>query len=166
MFNHTEQARTQLWVRVWVFFLQLKGCGLHKHIYNLMGGFSNPPAYGPAEHLITVCYSPPVLQKLNERRSALNKSNMVEKYKEKWRKVMDHTFMSSEESGGEDIIVVKPLRWRAEKVTNFFHHLDDKITTSKSPQARRQRKARIISTAESDRPQPAKDEFPAWSLID
>ena len=75
--------------------------------------------------------------------------------------------MSSEESGdegGDDIIIVKPLSWRADKVTRFFHQLDEKSATIKTPQARCQRKSRVIGSHSSDRPQPELDKFPAWSL--
>lgn len=75
-------------------------------------------------------------------------------------------FMSSEESGEDDVMIVKPLQWRAEKVARFFHQLDEKSNANKTPQAKRQRKARVISDETSDRPQPATDAFPAWSFAE
>jgi hypothetical protein len=106
---------------------------------------------------------------MQERRSTLNKSTVDEKAKEKWKRIMESEFMSSEESAddedGEDIIIVKPLCWRADKVTRFFHQLDAKSVANKTPQARRQRKSRVISSYSSDRPQPESDKFPAWSIV-
>ena len=50
-------------------------------------------------------------------------------------------FMSSEESDdeSEDIIVVKPLVWRSERVTRFLQQLDEKCKDTKTTQAKRQR---------------------------
>lgn len=95
---------------------------------------------------------------------------MEEKTKEKWKKVMESEFISSEESAndeeGDDIIIIKPLLWRADKVSRFFHQLDEKSLANKTPQARRQRKCRVISSDPSDRPQPEANKFPAWSLTE
>lgn len=105
-----------------------------------------------------------ILQKLKERQSTLNKSALVPNDKEKWNKVLTKDFISSEESGEEDdVIVVKPLMWRAEKVTRFFQKLDDLSTSKKTSQAKRQCKARIISNEYSERVQP-EDEYPVWSF--
>lgn len=105
-----------------------------------------------------------------ERQSALKKSSLDQKTKEKWSKVTVADFMSSEESAsgedGEDVIMVKQLPWRAEKVDNFFYQLDQKSKENKTPQARRQRKARIISDQSSDRHRPDQEEkFPSWSFV-
>ena len=92
---------------------------------------------------------------------------MNEKDKEKWKKVVTAEFISSEESGDEDnVIIVKPLLWRAEKVTRFFYKLDDLSSTNKTPQAKRQRKTRIVSTDYSERKQSdnTKDNYPQWAL--
>ena len=50
------------------------------------------------------------------------RSNLPEQHKEKWRKVLVADMMSSEESDDADdgTIIVKPLPWRSEKVTDFF----------------------------------------------
>ena len=72
-------------------------------------------------------------------------------------------FMSSEESGEDDTMIVKPLQWRSRRVYKFFHQLDEKISDSKTAQAKRQRKTRVISNEVSDRPQPEMG-FPEWSF--
>ena len=66
------------------------------------------------------------------------------------------SFMSSEESEEEDVIEVRPLLWRSDRVTTFLHSLDDKARDKKSPQARRQMKSRQEG-APSSRPQPTHD---------
>ena len=66
---------------------------------------------------------------------------MVEKDKEKWRKVMRPDMMTSEEnmSENEDLMIV-PLTWCSKMVTIFFRKLDEKSMEKKSSQAKRQRK--------------------------
>ena len=86
-------------------------------------------------------------QKLQERRSTLTKSAMLQKEKEKWGKVLVPEMMSSEESDVEnDDIIVKPIRWRTERIHTFLHGLDSKVNTAKSKQSKRQRKQRIESS--------------------
>ena len=61
--------------------------------------------------------------------------------KDKWVKCLVSDLISSEESDEEnDSIVVKPLPWRAQKVTEFFKKLDVLIDEEKTSQAKRQRK--------------------------
>ena len=67
------------------------------------------------------------------------------------------SFMSSEESESEDVIEVHPLPWRSDRVTTFFHALDEKAREKKSPQARRQMKARREGSS-SSRPKPANED--------
>ncbi len=63
--------------------------------------------------------------------------------KKKWLSVLDVSKMSSEESGDEHELYVKPLVWRATNVTDFFIDLDSTFMKNKSVQARRQTKQRI-----------------------
>ena len=57
-----------------------------------------------------------------------------------WKTVLVQNFMSSEESADEDddvdgkrhILVVKPLPWRAPKVSRFFKRLDRRAEKTKS----------------------------------
>ena len=66
---------------------------------------------------------------------------MVEKDKEKWRKVMRPDMMTSEESMSEnEELMIVPLTWRSKMVTTFFRKLDEKSMEKKSSQAKRQRK--------------------------
>lgn len=113
--------------------------------------------------IILKCYVPDILaaylfllsQKLQERQAIFNKLSYDERDREKWRKVFHVNFMSSEESDSneEEVIVVRPLSWRSNRVTTFLHSLDDKGREEKSPQARRQMKTRDSSS----RPQPTSD---------
>ena len=60
-------------------------------------------------------------------------------------KVLTPDFQSSEESGDDDtIIAVRPLPWRSDRVSMKFNELDKKTDASKTPQARRQKRRRII----------------------
>lgn len=95
----------------------------------------------------------------------LKKSNMSEKGKEKWMKVLSPDFQSSEESdeNDQDIILVKSLPWRAERVENLFKQLDEKIE-GKSAQAKRQRRRRVFGVDISTRPQPS--DGPKWAMVD
>ena len=61
-----------------------------------------------------------------------------------WKTVLVRNFMSSEESAEEDddvgggkrhVLVVKPLPWRAPKVSRFFKRLDKRAEKTKSKQA-------------------------------
>ena len=90
---------------------------------------------------------------------------MQQKEKEKWAKVLVPEMMSSEESDDEndDLITVKPINWRAERVTAFLHRLDSKVETAKSSQAKRQRKRRVVSSESSVRTRPAHT-LPDWAV--
>ena len=58
--------------------------------------------------------------------------------KDKWVKCLVSDLISSEESDKEnDSIVVKPLPWQAQKVTNFFKKLDVPIDEEKTSKAKR-----------------------------
>ena len=91
---------------------------------------------------------------------------MSPKEKKKLKKVLVAEAMSSEESDdeNEEVITVKPLPWRAEKVSSFFHCLDNKMKQSKSTQAKRQRKQRIEGSNYSLRLQPVGTSIPEWAF--
>ena len=72
--------------------------------------------------------------------------------------------ISSEESDENDSIIVRPLPWRAPKVTDFFKKLDVLIDEDKTSQAKRQRKDRVMSSTESSRPIPASG-IPKWACV-
>lgn len=95
----------------------------------------------------------------------MNKSTLSEKAKEKWGKVLVAEVISSEESDNEneDAVFVKPLPWRTAIVDNFFAQLDEKGIESKSTQAKRQRKKRVVSTSVSTRQPPPG--LPKWAVI-
>lgn len=84
---------------------------------------------------------------------------MPQKDSDKWGKVLVAETMSSEEEN-EEVITVKPLPWRAEKVTSFFHRLDSKVKQSKSTQAKRQRKQRVEGSDYSLRSRPVGSSIP------
>lgn len=75
------------------------------------------------------------------------------------------SMMSSEESGVEDdeeILYIHPLPWRSRKVDAFFAALDQGTKESKSPQALRQMKKRVIGNS-SKREIPVGMNFPKWA---
>ena len=73
--------------------------------------------------------------------------------------------MSSDESDtedGEEILVVHPLPWLSEAVVQFKTTLDQEITSTKKPQARRQMKKRVLGNP-STRAIP--DGVPRWAKL-
>lgn len=101
-------------------------------------------------------------QKLQERQSSFKKKSYEVKAREKWSKVLTSTFISSEESGEEDEIIVKSLPWRAPRVDAFFRSLDESSKNGKSPQSRRQMKNRVFGQ-HSTRPKPSG--IPSWASV-
>lgn len=97
----------------------------------------------------------------------MKKSTVPDKEKDKWAKVLIADVMSSEErdSDNEEILLIKPLPWRADKVTQFFQQLDEKIEQSKKAQAKRQRKRRVLSNALSTCSKPI-TALPVWSVVE
>lgn len=104
-----------------------------------------------------------MLQKLHERLSSFKKRSYQQKDRDKWSQVLITEFMSSEESGEENDIIVKPLSWRAPRVDSFFRSLDEDAKDGKSPQSVRQMKSRIIGDV-SLRPRPRSDKVPSWAI--
>ena len=74
------------------------------------------------------------------------KLSYAEKDREKWQKVFSVHFMSSEENDGDHAIKVHLLPWRSNRVSSFFHSLDEKSKDEKSPQAKWQMKGRCSGT--------------------
>ena len=84
----------------------------------------------------------------------LKNTRLSEEQKAKWLKVMQNEYMSSEESGDDDTIVVHPIGWRSEYVNKMFQRIDAYCSSKKSSQARRQTKKRVTGSI-SSRPKPA-----------
>ncbi len=104
------------------------------------------------------------LQKRKEREATILKnSKLNEDQKKKWNTVITNDFMSSEESGEDDTIVVHPLPWRSEYCTKMFRKIDAYCDNHKSPQAKRQKKPRAFGDV-SSRPQPKMEEYPSWAF--
>lgn len=81
---------------------------------------------------------------------------------EQWKSVLKIEIISSDESEKEDdeeILVVHPLPWLSDTVSQFKTRLDQEIVNSKTPQAKRQMKRRVIGTS-STRNKP--DNLPSW----
>lgn len=102
------------------------------------------------------------LQKLESRKAMLLKTAALkDAQRDLWKKVVIKEFMSSEESGEEEIgngekrqvLQIKPLRWRAPKVDRFFKQLDNKACKVKSKQSKQQTLPRVIG-GRSTRPKP------------
>lgn len=103
-----------------------------------------------------------VLQKLEERSTTFKRTpDVPSREREKLTKVLIPEFMSSEESCGsdDDKIAVKPLTWRSSKVSEFFSVLSETAHKSKTKQAQRQTKQRIIGDV-STRPKPLDSSIP------
>lgn len=105
-------------------------------------------------------------QKLEERKSLFKKSNMPDKEKEKWLKIFVPDMVSSEESDSNDgdIIIVKPLGWRSERINQMFKKIDDQIESRKTTQARRQKRKRVLGSNFSSRKQPS--HLPKWAVTE
>ena len=103
------------------------------------------------------------LQKKREKEAAILKiSNFTEEQRTKWLTVAKREYISSEESGDDDGIVVHPLPWRNDHVSKMFTKIDDYIKNKKSAQAKRQMKVRRLG-APSKRAPPAN--APDWAVI-
>ena len=80
------------------------------------------------------------LQKRKEREAAIRR---------KWLTIITNYYMSSEDSGDDDSITVRPLPWRSNYVNVMFSKIDVYCSHKKSPQARRQMKGRNIGSPSS-----------------
>lgn len=85
---------------------------------------------------------------------------------------MTKDFMSSEESGEEDmggglkrqVLFVKAPKWRAPNVDNFFHQIDRKIKKQKSKQGNNQTLPRVVGPYSSrSKPLSFSDDFYGFS---
>ena len=105
---------------------------------------------------------PPFPQKRKERESAIHKNvRLPAEAKAKWMRVMRNDIMSSEDSDDEDVNTVRPLPWRSAYVDKMFNRIDVFCDGSKSAQARRQMKQRIVGEP-SDRSEP--EGLPDWAV--
>ena len=105
------------------------------------------------------------VQKLTDRKAALNKKNFKKPDdRKKWEKILHTEMMSSEDSCEEDheeVLKVKILPWRGEIVNRMFTDLDFICKKEKSPQGIRQQKPRKLGET-SIRPAPLW--APEWAL--
>lgn len=78
---------------------------------------------------------------------------------------MINEYMSSEDSGDDDSITVRPIPWRSNYVNRMFEKMDAYCTSKKTPQARRQMKPRGVGIP-STRPVPdaTVTDVPEWSI--
>lgn len=91
----------------------------------------------------------------------MKNDKLTEESRKKWFSVMKNDFMSSEESGEDDSIIIRPLAWRTSYVSNMFKRIDAYCHARKSPQARRQTKQRVNGCT-SNRSVP--DDYPVWAV--
>lgn len=83
---------------------------------------------------------------------------------DQWKSIMTLDIMSSDESGeedGEEFLLVHPLPWLSTAVTQFKLSLDDQIQSSKTPQAKRQMKKRLVGC---DSTRGVVESLPSWVL--
>ena len=84
----------------------------------------------------------------------LKTTSLTDAQRDLWKKVLIKEFMSSEESGEEDIgngerqqvIRIKPLHWRAPKVNRFIKQLDHNACKVKSRQSKQQILPRVTGS--------------------
>ena len=84
--------------------------------------------------------------------------------KEKWQKILTTEMMSSEESvsdEGEEVLKVKKLSWRKPIVEDMLKKLDSTLYSSKSPQARRQMKRRVLGEVSN---REIVEDAPKWAI--
>ena len=102
------------------------------------------------------------MQKKREREGAIFKnSKLTPEQRTKWLSIAKKEYMSSEESGEDDCMVVHPLPWRSEYVNKMFNKIDLFVTNKKSSQAKRQMRQRKFG-AISERGQPG--DAPDWAV--
>ena len=92
----------------------------------------------------------------------MKNSKFTAEQRTKWLSVTKREYMSSEESGDDDFIVVHRLPWRSDYVGKMFSKIDGYIISKKSSQAKRQMKLRRLGTP-STRPQPR--DAPDWAIV-
>lgn len=83
---------------------------------------------------------------------------------EQWQAIMSMDLMSSDESGeedGDEVLLVHPLPWLSETVVQFKASLDQQIVASKTPQAKRQMKKRLLGCSSN---RGVVDNLPSWAL--
>ena len=88
---------------------------------------------------------------------------VTDEIRQKWKQVMTIDFMSSEESGPDDDIIVHPLPWRSSYVNTMFSKIDKFNQQLKTPQARRQMKNRRVGSV-STRKCVNSASIPSWAI--
>ncbi|XP_065892713.1 uncharacterized protein [Dysidea avara] len=105
-------------------------------------------------------------RKVTQRCTEFLKLSYAEEDRKKREKVLIPEMISSDESDhdeqGKSVFSVKELRWRSDRVNNFFVKLDDSVDKRKLDQAIRQSKARKRGKKVSTRSPPIS--APKWSL--
>ena len=100
--------------------------------------------------------------------SALGKSSLARKDKQKWKAVFIKEFVSWEESDSDsetnsNVLVKRVIPWWSSKVTDYYD-LDKPSDKAKSSQSKRQ-KTHVLS-GESSQPVPIGMEIPCWAVRD
>ena len=118
-------------------------------------------------------YSPGnyLLQKLAARKATLAKVDIPEDRRTKWMEILVKSFMSTEESGSEElpdgtsrqVMYVKPLPWRHPKVNKFLGQLTTINESGKSKRATQQTLPRIQGET-STRSKPAEFSSTFWGF--
>ena len=100
-----------------------------------------------------------ILQKKKDRECVIRKSKkLTSEEKDKWLQIVCNEFMSSEESEGDDSLIVHSLPWRSKLVTSMFEKIDQNIIQSRSSRSKRQKKAR------KEGPPSSRSCPPAWAI--
>lgn len=88
-----------------------------------------------------------------------------EQQRDRWKPGLTMETMSSEDSateGDDEVILVRPLPWRSDQLSELMKMLDEKTCSGKSALAKRQAKRRVSSMEPSSRARPASGSYPGW----
>ena len=119
---------------------------------------------------IVCCNDFPYIQKLNRRKTALQKTKALsDEVKAKWKPCMVLELISSEESEWEEdsdgntykVFYTHPLPWRGKKVNDVFNALDRKARKDASQKSHMMTFSRLEGLP-SDRAKPEGLGFPNW----
>ena len=84
---------------------------------------------------------------MREREASFNQIDFKSpEIKHQYGELMQLQYMSSEESGEDDMIMTHPLSWLSPKATKFISRLDDHRIRNQSAQSKRQSKKRCKGT--------------------
>ena len=82
--------------------------------------------------------------------------------RKKWKEVLQLDNMSSEDTGEENELIVRPLPWLSDRVNKFKDYLDKEGEKSLNSQSKRQKKKKTIGISSSRQRPNATDSSSTW----